>query len=293
MREALRLAVYQSACHDETTIYDGPRFGPSFFAEGVIMARRERKYIVGNWKMNQDLAGIRDFFTGLNQVKSQLHCHAWVASQFIHVPIMKDLAFTLGNITVGAQNCSSYEKGAYTGEVAAYALADMGVHFVLIGHSERRQYFAENNKELRKKMDLALASDLTVIYCVGETLEENQKGQTQEVLKKQIHEALEGMSEEKAKKMIIAYEPVWAIGTGKTATVEQAQSAHQLIRQELGLLWPKEGADTPILYGGSVNNNNVQELLSAPDIDGGLVGGASLKAKDFINLCLSASIFNR
>lgn len=238
------------------------------------------KTIVGNWKMNQDLAALKEFFLAIESLKAQINCYAWVAPQFIHIPLVKELAFTLGQIQVGAQNCSSEEAGAFTGEVSAASLADIGTSFVIIGHSERRQLFNEQEELLNRKIQKALQYQLKVIYCVGETLDERNQEQT---FKKLEYQLQQGLKDIPTKNLLIAYEPIWAIGTGQSASPEQAQEVHAFIRQSF--------PTTPLLYGGSVKPDNIQELLAEKDIDGALVGGASLKGKDFAQLCLAASRF--
>jgi len=237
------------------------------------------KYVVGNWKMFQRLEDIKKFFIELNSFKQPLTCEAWIAPQFIHIPLVKDLAFTLGKISVGAQNCATTKEGALTGEVSAQALADTGCSFVIIGHSERRKFFAEDNHILQEKLTVALAHGLKVIFCVGETGEEREQNKTFEVLSSQLS-ILKNTAD--LSSVIVAYEPVWAIGTGKNATPEQAQEVHSFIRKSFSV---------PLLYGGSVNPSNIGDLLVQKDIDGVLVGGASLKGKSFAELCLIASQF--
>jgi triosephosphate isomerase len=254
------------------------------------MKKREI-HIVGNWKMNQSLEEIKSFFVEFSKIKMDLKCQAWIAPQFIHLPILKELAFTIGNIKVGAQNCSECDSGAFTGEVSSKSLADIGADFVIIGHSERRTIFKEDNALLNKKLLKAIENNLKVIFCIGETLEEREAGKTFSVLEKQINEGLLNFSTEKANFLLLAYEPVWAIGTGKVATTEQAEEAHAFIRSKL----PEDLKQTVILYGGSVKPDNIQSLLQMPNIDGALVGGASLKASDFKSLCVagSSSTFTR
>ncbi len=181
------------------------------------------------------------------------------------------------DVTVGAQNMNDAREGAFTGEIAALMLKEAGAEFVLLGHSERRNVFGETNEFVQRKVVRALQDDLIPILCVGETLKEREAGETEAALQKQIEECLEGVPKEEAEKLILAYEPVWAIGTGKTATPEMAQEAHAFCRKCLGDLFGKKKADLiPILYGGSVNEKNAEELTSEEDIDGVLVGGASL-----------------
>lgn len=248
------------------------------------MKKRE-VHIVGNWKMNQTLEEISKFFIEMSKMKMELKCKAWIAPQSLHIPILKEIAFTTGSIQVGAQNCCEHESGAYTGEISPLALADMGVEFVLIGHSERRTIYGEHNEVLNKKLLLALKHGLKVIYCVGETLSERENSETFKVIETQLTVGLQNLPEELAANLMIAYEPVWAIGTGKTASAEQAEEVHAFIRGHLAL----NAEQTIILYGGSVKPDNIDSLLDKDNIDGALVGGASLKAQDFRALCMSAS----
>ncbi|MGZ3806661.1 MAG: triose-phosphate isomerase [Bacteriovorax sp.] len=249
------------------------------------MKKRE-VHIVGNWKMNQSLHEISDFFVEMSKMKMELKCKAWIAPQALHIPILKEIAFTTGSIQVGAQNCSEHDSGAYTGEISPFALADMGVEFVIIGHSERRTIYKEDNELLNKKVLAALKQGLKVIYCVGETLAEREASLTFSVLEKQIAEGLKNVPSDRAHLLLMAYEPVWAIGTGKVASAEQAEEAHAFIRSKLTM-----NADSAvILYGGSVKPDNIDSLLAKENVDGALVGGASLKAQDFRALCSSASV---
>lgn len=249
------------------------------------MKKRE-VHIVGNWKMNMTLHEISNFFIEMSKMKMELKCKAWVAPQALHIPILKEIAFTTGSIQIGAQNCSEHDSGAYTGEISPLALADIGAEFVIIGHSERRTLFKEDNALLNKKVLNALKHGLKVIYCVGETLEEREQNKTFAVLEEQIKAGLKDLPPDKTSQLLIAYEPVWAIGTGKVASAEQAEEAHAFIRSQL-----THGADqTIILYGGSVKPDNIDSLLAKENIDGALVGGASLKASDFRALCTSGSI---
>jgi triosephosphate isomerase len=248
------------------------------------MKKRE-VHIVGNWKMNQTLVEISNFFIEMSKMKMELKCKAWIAPQAIHISILKEIAFTTGSIQIGAQNCCEHESGAFTGEISSLALADIGVEFVIIGHSERRSIYGEQNEQLNKKVLLALKHGLKVIYCVGETLAEREADQTFSVIETQINLGLKNLPSELAHLLMIAYEPVWAIGTGKTASAEQAEEVHAFIRKNLAL----NAEQTIILYGGSVKPDNIDSLLKQENIDGALVGGASLKAQDFRALCSSAS----
>lgn len=265
-------------------------------------------HIVGNWKMNQTLESIQSFMIEMTKMKMELRCHAWVAPQYIHFPIVKELAFTTGAIKVGVQNCASQEEGAFTGEVSCKALADMGSDFVIVGHSERRQIFGESHKELHAKVRQALKHGLRVIFCVGETLLEREANKTFEVVEAQLFHGLFGsefspnengfqekgscahaFTPEEFEKILIAYEPVWAIGTGKTATAEQAEEVHAFIRANIQEAHGYDASKTIILYGGSVKPDNIREILHRPNIDGALVGGASLKGMDFKQLCMAGS----
>jgi triosephosphate isomerase len=250
------------------------------------MARKV--HIVGNWKMNQNLEEIKAFFIGLSKVKAEYPCEAWIAPQFIHLPIVKELAFTTGRVLVGAQNCSHESSGAFTGDISPASLADLGAHFTLVGHSERRAIFNEDHELLNQKTLLALENGLKVIFCVGETLEEREIGSTEAVLKHQLDNGLKDIPADKVSEIIVAYEPVWAIGTGKTATPEQAEETHVFIRSHLAEHNVFTADDLVILYGGSVKPSNVTDLLGQSNIDGALVGGASLKAEDYAQLLLAS-----
>lgn len=241
-----------------------------------------KKLMVGNWKMNKTVKDCAEFFEIFNKGFTE-KCEAWIASQAIHFPLVEELK--TASTKAGLQNCSEHVEGAYTGEISPRALRDMNGHFVILGHSERRQYFGETSRSLNAKIRTALKEDLAVIYCVGETLPEREAGHTLSLIEDQLHQGLNDQSLATAENLIIAYEPVWAIGTGKTASPAQAQEVHAHIRQILKNKYPSFGDKTRILYGGSVKPDNVTELLAQKDIDGGLVGGASLKAKDFLALC--------
>ncbi len=243
-------------------------------------------HIVGNWKMNQSLHEISNFFIEMTKMKMELKCKAWIAPQALHIPILKEIAFTTGQIQIGAQNCSHADSGAFTGEISPASLADMGVEFVIIGHSERRTIFGEGNEILNQKVLAALKHNLKVIYCVGETLTERENNTTFKVIEEQLAVGLKNVPTDKAHLLMIAYEPVWAIGTGKVATAEQAEEVHAFIRGKL----TQNAEQAIILYGGSVKPDNIDSLLKKDNIDGALVGGASLKAQDFKALCTSASV---
>jgi triosephosphate isomerase len=241
-----------------------------------------KKLLIGNWKMNKNSHDVAEFFKSFNE-KYTVKRDAWIASQAIHFPIVEELKTP--SVKAGLQNCSEHIEGAYTGEVSPRSLKDMNGHFVILGHSERRQFFGETSRGLNAKIRTVINEGLVAVYCVGETLSEREAGLTLSLIEDQIHQGLNDQSKANLENLIIAYEPVWAIGTGKTATPDQAQEVHAHIRSILTSKFPTFGAMTRILYGGSVKPDNVEELLAQKDIDGGLVGGASLKAKDFLALC--------
>lgn len=238
-----------------------------------------KKLLVGNWKMNKNGKEALQFTEEFNS-KFTNKREAWIASQALFVKLVIN-----SGIKAGIQNCSEHVSGAYTGEVSPRSFKEMGGHFVILGHSERRQYFGETSKNLSPKIRTALAEGLDVIYCVGETLAEREAGQTLSLIEDQLHQGLNDQALANGTNLIIAYEPVWAIGTGKTASPAQAQEVHAHIRNVLKAKFPAFGDKTRILYGGSVNPANIEELLAQKDIDGGLVGGASLKTADFLALC--------
>ncbi|HXH76120.1 MAG TPA: triose-phosphate isomerase [Bacteriovoracaceae bacterium] len=242
-----------------------------------------KKLLVANWKMNKNLHECKDFFRDFIEKYSGKR-DAWVAPQAIHLMVAHGLTH-LHNVEVGAQNVSEFLEGAYTGEISPKALMDAGGTFAILGHSERRQYYGETSRGLNAKVRTALGQGLKVIYCVGETLAERDSSQTFSLISDQLHQGLNDQSVANQDNLVIAYEPVWAIGTGKTATPAQAQEVHAYIREILIAKFPTFGQKVRILYGGSVKPDNVEELLSQKDIDGGLVGGASLKSRDFLALC--------
>jgi triosephosphate isomerase len=204
---------------------------------------------------------------------------------FPYLHSVKSLLGSNSRIAVGAQNCSEHESGAYTGETSAVMLKAMNIPYVIVGHSERRQYFGEDGKLLAKKVDVALKNSLTPIFCCGEPLEVREKNGHEALVKKQVEESLFHLDASQLQKVVIAYEPVWAIGTGKTATSQQAQEMHSVIRKHLAGKYGASEADTiSILYGGSVNAANAKELFACADVDGGLVGGASLKSREFTEI---------
>lgn len=245
-----------------------------------------RKNIVaGNWKMNTTLQEGVELANDVNNLlKEKKHnCDVIVCVPFTHLTSVHGIidSEVLG---LGAENCSEHAKGAYTGEVSASMVKSTGAQYVILGHSERRQYFGENNEQLLAKTRLALENGLAPIFCVGEVLEERENGTYNDVVSSQV-EALFELTSEEFGKIILAYEPVWAIGTGKTATAEQAQDMHAHIRKVIEEKYGKEVADnTSILYGGSCKPGNAKELFSKPDVDGGLIGGAALDAESFMGI---------
>ena len=243
-----------------------------------------KKIVAGNWKMNKTLQEGLKFSDDLKEALKgkTINCEVVVGTPFIHLSeVAKNFERTV--VHVAAQNIANKEKGAYTGEVSAAMVASTGANHVILGHSERRAYYHETAELLTEKVELALANDLTPIFCVGEVLEEREAGKHFDVVAAQIKDALFELSKEDFSKLIVAYEPVWAIGTGKTATADQAQEIHAFIRKTIADKYGEEVADnTSILYGGSCNAGNAKELFSNPDVDGGLIGGASLEADSFL-----------
>lgn len=243
-----------------------------------------RKNIVaGNWKMNKTLPEGLALATELNKMLSnyQPKCEVIIAPPFIHLASITATIDTK-KIGVSAQNCADKESGAYTGEVSAAMVKSTGANYVILGHSERRTYYGETPVLLKEKVNLALKNELTPIFCIGEVLAERESGIYFDVVKSQIEGSLFHLSAEDFSKIILAYEPVWAIGTGKTATPQQAQEMHAFIRKTITEKYGKNIAEnTSILYGGSCNPANAKELFANEDVDGGLIGGASLKAADF------------
>ena len=249
-----------------------------------------RKNIVaGNWKMNTTLAEGLALAKGLDEaLKGKTpNCDVIIGTPFTHLASVA-AAIDTNKIGVAAENCADKEKGAYTGEVSAAMLASVGCEYTILGHSERRQYYGETDEKLVEKTKLALANGLDVILCVGENLEEREAGKHFDVCKAQTVNVLSHFTAEDMKHIVIAYEPVWAIGTGKTATSAQAEEIHAFIRETLaGLFGAEVAEETTILYGGSCKPSNAKELFAQKDIDGGLIGGAALKAEDFIGIALS------
>lgn len=251
-----------------------------------------KKIVAGNWKMNKTFEDAGILVSELmGMVQDEVNNSSVRVVICVPFPYLVPIKNQLGKnsrIEIGAQNCSEHEAGAYTGEVSAAMLRSIGTPYVILGHSERRQYFGEDSKLLAKKVDIALKYGLTPIFCCGERLEVREKNQHEKLVATQVEEALFHLDITAISKIVIAYEPVWAIGTGKTASAQQAQDMHAVIRKHLASKYDAATADNiTILYGGSVNAGNAAELFACPDVDGGLVGGASLKSREFTDIIKS------
>ena len=246
-----------------------------------------RKNIVaGNWKMNKTLQEGLDLATGLDAAlkNKSLNCDVIIGTPFIHLASVT-AAIDTNKIGVAAENCADKASGAYTGEVSAAMVKSTGAEYVILGHSERREYYNETPEILKEKVLLALENGLKVIFCIGESLAEREANKQNDVVKAELEGSVFNLSAEDFSKIIIAYEPIWAIGTGKTATAEQAEEIHAYIRSVIADKYGKEVAEnTSILYGGSCKASNAPELFAKPNIDGGLIGGASLKVEDFCGI---------
>lgn len=248
-----------------------------------------RKNIVaGNWKMNLNYEeGVSLFSEIVNMVKDEVigKQEVIVCSPFIHLNTLSKLAEASKNVSIGAQNIYQADSGAFTGEISASQVRSVGVDYVILGHSERRAYFGETNATLAAKVDSTLKHELAPIFCIGETKEERESGRFFAVIKAQLEEGVFHLGAADFAKVVLAYEPVWAIGTGLTATPEQAQEVHAFIRKTVAEKYGELVADNcTILYGGSCNPSNASTLFSQKDIDGGLIGGASLKSRDFVEI---------
>lgn len=245
-----------------------------------------KKIVAGNWKMNTTLPEGVQLAKEVNQaLKETAHsCGVIICVPFTHLaPVANVIDSNL--LGLGAENCADHLSGAYTGEVSAPMVASTGAQYVILGHSERRQYYNETSETLKTKVNIALENSLVPIFCVGEVLEQRENGTYFDVVKAQIEEALFDLNAEQFGKIILAYEPVWAIGTGKTATDDQAQEMHAFIRKTVADKYGAQVADDcTILYGGSCKPSNAKALFAKPDVDGGLIGGASLKAADFMGI---------
>lgn len=251
-----------------------------------------KNLVAGNWKMNMTL---QDGLALVSEITNMVQDE--VTGSAVEVVICPPFPFlasigkqlpTGGQFHLGAQNCHQKESGAFTGEVSAKMLQSVGAEYVILGHSERRQYFREDDELLSQKLKASLAAGLKPIFCVGESLETREADETFDYISKQLKDGLFHLSNEEFDQVVIAYEPIWAIGTGKTATSAQAQEVHAFIREQIARAYDAEAAlNTTILYGGSANAQNARELFSQPDVDGGLIGGASLKSRDFTEIIKS------
>jgi triosephosphate isomerase (TIM) len=246
-----------------------------------------KKVVAGNWKCNTTLQEGIELAKAVNEVvakKGAKDVLVVLGTPFTHITSAVSCV-NLKRIGVAAQNCAAEAKGAFTGEVSAAMVKSTGANFVILGHSERREYYGETSEILNKKLALALENDLTPIYCCGEALDIRNAGTQNEYVINQLKETIFKLSADDFKKIILAYEPIWAIGTGVTASTQQAQDMHKALRESIAVQFGQEIADeTSILYGGSCNAKNANELFASPDVDGGLIGGASLKAEDFIQI---------
>lgn len=240
--------------------------------------------IAGNWKMHQNIAETKAYFNEFTKLvkKSPEGVNILLCPVYTSLHAAAQATTQVEGLHIGAQNLHFEDKGAYTGEITAEMIKETGANHVIIGHSERRQYYNETDETVNKKTHKAIQAGLTPVVCVGELLEERKADRHFEVVKKQVVEGLKGVSKGDATKLVVAYEPVWAIGTGETASPDQAQEIHAFIRKELSSLYDERtAAKIQILYGGSMNPGNAEELLSMEDVDGGLIGGASLKPDSF------------
>ncbi|MDR0789880.1 MAG: triose-phosphate isomerase [Bacteroidales bacterium] len=249
-----------------------------------------RRIVAGNWKMNLVFSEADDLVNGIAQALIECDLddvEVVICPPFPYLELTSDIGEE-SDFSVGAQNVSKFDNGAYTGEISAKMLEDMNIYYCIVGHSERRKYFNETNEDIAEKVKRLFEVDITPIVCVGESLEQRESGNHFGIIKKQVVEGLFHLSNEQMENVIIAYEPIWAIGTGRTATSQQAQEIHSFIRGLVAEKYGKQTADNiSILYGGSCNTQNAKELFAMPDVDGGLIGGASLKADDFVKIATS------
>ena len=243
-----------------------------------------RTIVAGNWKMNASKESVNKLILGILSGMSEVRSEVVVCAPFPYLSQVEAL-ITHSQVKLGAQNLNTNSSGAFTGEVSANMIKDFGARHVIVGHSERRSLYGETNLLVAEKVKTALDNDLTPLLCVGESLEQREFGETEVVVAEQINTVIELVGIDAFRNIIIAYEPVWAIGTGKTASPEQAQAAHLFIRDLLRKSNESIAQSTPILYGGSMNAGNARKLISCADIDGGLIGGAALKAEDFLQIC--------
>jgi triosephosphate isomerase len=248
-----------------------------------------KKIIAGNWKMHGSLAANERLLDLLLAGSEDLACTLVVCAPHVYLaPCARRI--NGGGVRLGAQDLSARNGGAYTGEISAAMLAEVGCQYVIVGHSERRRLYQDSDEVVARKLGNALAAGLAPILCIGETMAEHQAGRTHAVLAAQLQAALASQPQPLSQQLVIAYEPVWAIGTGLSATPEVVQAAHQFIRCEVGRIYPTASARIPILYGGSMKPENAAALLAMPDVDGGLVGGASLDAADFLAIARAVNL---
>lgn len=248
-----------------------------------------RKLVIGNWKMNGSRSANEFLLSSVVTGTTELACDLAVCAPFVYLPQCQRI-LTGSQVAWGSQDISAHEIGAYTGEVSATMLRDFACRYVIVGHSERRAYHAETDAIVAIKVQRALSEDLTPVICIGETWEQRGAGHTEAVVSAQIEAVLAALGTTDLGLIVLAYEPVWAIGTGKTATAAMAQQVHALLRAQLSAKHPASAAQTRILYGGSMKPDNAAELLSMPDIDGGLIGGAALKANEFLAIAHAADV---
>ena len=240
--------------------------------------------VAGNWKMNASKEAVNTLVMGILSGMGEVESKVIVCSPFPYLSQVEAL-ITHSHLNLGAQDLNVNPSGAHTGEVSADMIKDFGAKYVIVGHSERRSLYGESDEDVANKVKTALDNDMTPLFCIGELLEEREAGETEAVVSRQIQAVIDKCGIEAFNHIIIAYEPVWAIGTGVTATPEQAQQTHAFIRSMLAELDSNIAQTTPILYGGSMNPSNAAELIACEDIDGGLIGGASLKSEDFLQIC--------
>lgn len=246
---------------------------------------KRQQVVAGNWKMNKTFDEGRDLAFSIVKQLGTTETLAILCPPFIHLNYLASVTKGIANVRLGAQNCHFKKSGAYTGEVSTPMLRSIGVEFVIVGHSERREYFSETNELLSDKVDVVLDEGMRPIFCCGEKLEIREKGTHLEFVGQQIMDSLFHLKKEQFSNVLLAYEPIWAIGTGKTASPAQAQEMHKHIRGIIAAKYGNELAGlTPVLYGGSCKPSNAKELFSQPDVDGGLIGGASLVAEDFVSI---------
>lgn len=240
--------------------------------------------VAGNWKLNGSKESIKELLSGILAGMSEAKADVAVCAPYIYIPLVQELLSDT-DVAYGSESISEYDSGAYTGEISGSMLNDFACHYAIVGHSERRTLFAEQDADTANKFAAARKHGLKPILCVGELLEEREQGTTEAVVERQLDAVIELEGVEALADGVIAYEPVWAIGTGMTASPQQAQDVHAFIRGKIAALNADVAEKVQILYGGSVNGGNADELFAMPDIDGGLIGGASLKAEDFLAIC--------